>query len=161
MENLCTASVNSAVGKIYVVCDELGLKEVSFTEPEKNLKSPLNDTALEHLKNAVKQIDEYLSGKRRTFSLTLNIKVTPFQKKVYDALNKVPYGKTISYSELACRINRPHAARAVGQAMRKNPVPLIIPCHRVLGKNGSLTGYDGPSGTHIKRWLLDLENTSL
>lgn len=107
------------------------------------------------LQEACTQLQEYFDGKRETFSLPLNAKGTAFQEKVWQELQKIPYGQCISYGELASRIGNPKAARAVGMANHNNPIGIIIPCHRVIGKNGKLVGYAG--GIDKKTFLLDLE----
>lgn len=105
---------------------------------------------------AFRQIESYFNGQRKTFCIPFKITTgTPFQHKVWQALQTIPYGKTISYSELAAQINYPKAIRAVGMANHNNPLPIIIPCHRVIGKNGTLTGYAG--GLPVKEKLLTLE----
>jgi methylated-DNA-[protein]-cysteine S-methyltransferase len=101
------------------------------------------------------QLSEYFEGKRKTFELELAPEGTDFQKAVWDELTRVPYGSTLSYGELARRIGRADAVRAVGAANGANPIPIVIPCHRVVGSNGSLTGYGG--GLDRKKWLLALE----
>ncbi len=98
---------------------------------------------------------EYFAGKRKVFDVPHNIQATPFQQRVLHAVAQVPYGTTSSYSTIAAQINRPQAMRAVGMANARNPVPIIVPCHRIIGKNGSLTGFGG--GLEIKRWLINLE----
>ena len=98
---------------------------------------------------------EYLVGKRRTFDLPLKPQGTPFQQKVWSALADIPYGQTITYGELARRVGCPKGSRAVGQANHRNPLPIFLPCHRVVGANGALTGYGG--GLELKEWLLRLE----
>jgi methylated-DNA-[protein]-cysteine S-methyltransferase len=103
----------------------------------------------------IEQLNEYFAGKRREFDLPLAPKGTEFQLACWNELQRIAYGETISYSELARRIARPNAVRAVGAANGANPIPIIIPCHRVIGANGTLTGYGG--GLHIKRALLALE----
>ena len=103
----------------------------------------------------IDQLNEYFAGKRRDFDLVLAPKGTPFQLACWNELQRIAYGDTISYSELARRIAKPNAVRAVGAANGANPIPIIIPCHRVIGANGTLTGYGG--GLHIKRALLALE----
>ena len=108
------------------------------------------------LKKAVVELDEYFNGKRKYFDLPLSLMGTDFQIKVWYELMNIPYGKTMSYGELAEKIGNKKACRAVGMANNKNPIPIIIPCHRVIGKNGSLTGYVG--GLNKKRFLLKLEN---
>lgn len=105
--------------------------------------------------NVIDQLDAYFKGKLTTFDIELNIQGTDFQKKVWQQLVKIPYGETISYGELAKRIGNPKASRAVGMANGKNPISIIVPCHRVIGKNGSLTGFGG--GLEAKKTLLDLE----
>jgi len=101
------------------------------------------------------QLQEYFAGKRKVFDLELAPSGTDFQKKVWQALLKIPYGKTATYKEIAAAIGHPKAARAVGMACNKNPIAIIIPCHRVVGSNGSLTGYAG--GLEMKKRLLELE----
>ncbi len=105
--------------------------------------------------NTISQLDAYFSGKLKTFSLEFNLIGTEFQRTVWRELLNIPYGETIHYGELAIRIGNPKASRAVGMANSKNPIPVIIPCHRVIGKNGSLTGFGG--GLERKKWLLELE----
>lgn len=107
---------------------------------------------------AFKQLTEFLDRKRTVFNLKLAPKGTPFQKKVWAELLKIPYGKTVSYQDIAVAIGNPDACRAVGMANNKNPIPIFIPCHRVIGKNGNLTGYAG--GLDCKQALLEIENIS-
>jgi methylated-DNA-[protein]-cysteine S-methyltransferase len=104
---------------------------------------------------AVRQIDVYFSGELRAFQLPLQPVGTAFQERVWFALAEIPYGKTESYGQLAERVGNPKACRAVGLANGRNPIPLVLPCHRVIGSNGSLTGYGG--GLTLKKWLLDHE----
>ncbi|MDR0850569.1 MAG: methylated-DNA--[protein]-cysteine S-methyltransferase [Christensenellaceae bacterium] len=101
------------------------------------------------------QIEEYLDGKRKDFDLPISLEGTSFQKRVWTELQKIPYGKTMTYSQIASAIGSPKAVRAVGGANNKNPISIIIPCHRVIGSDGSLTGYAG--GLKIKEKLLQLE----
>jgi methylated-DNA-[protein]-cysteine S-methyltransferase len=103
----------------------------------------------------VAQLEEYFAGKRTEFDLPLSMAGTPFQRTVWDALKEIPHGETVSYGELAARIGRPTASRAVGLANGKNPISIIVPCHRVVGSTGSLTGYGG--GIERKRMLLGFE----
>ncbi len=102
------------------------------------------------------QLNEYFTGNRSNFKLPILLSGSEFQLKVWEELLKIPYGETRSYQEIAVSIGKKGAARAVGRANKKNPLPIIIPCHRVIGANGSLTGYTG--GLWRKRWLLELEN---
>lgn len=104
---------------------------------------------------AQQQLLEYFAGKRRCFSLPLRPGGTPFQQKVWQALQEIPWGTTLTYQQLAQRIGQPTACRAVGMANHCNPLPIFIPCHRVIGKNGKLTGYAG--GLSVKQFLLNLE----
>jgi len=109
----------------------------------------------EPFRTARRQLDEYFAGERRDFDLPLAPVVTPFQLSVLDALQTIPYGETRSYREIAIQIGQPEAVRAVGGANGSNPLPIVIPCHRVIGSDGSLTGFGG--GLDTKRYLLDLE----
>ena len=102
-----------------------------------------------------KELLEYFEGKRQTFDLPLNPQGTPFQRKVWSALSDIPYGQAITYGELARRVGCPKGSRAVGQANHRNPLPILLPCHRVVGTGGTLTGYGG--GLELKEWLLRLE----
>ncbi|WP_376788722.1 methylated-DNA--[protein]-cysteine S-methyltransferase [Thermoflexus sp.] len=108
---------------------------------------------------ALAQILEYLQGKRRAFTVPLDPEGTLFQQKVWMETARIPYGQTLTYRELACRIGQPGAARAVGRALGANPLPILIPCHRVVAADGRLGGYTG--GRHLKRWLLHLEGAPL
>jgi len=117
----------------------------------------LKETAV--LKKAYKQLDEYFAGKRNVFDLPLSLRGTEFQLKVWHLLLTIPYGETRSYGQLAALINNPKASRAVGMANNKNPIPVIIPCHRVIGHNGKLVGYAG--GLELKKNLLELEKPLL
>ena len=101
------------------------------------------------------ELEEYFAGTRQTFDLPLAPKGTAFQQKVWAALREIPYGQTRSYGEIAAIVGNPKASRAVGMANNQNPISILIPCHRVIGKDGSLTGYGG--GTEKKKWLLELE----
>jgi methylated-DNA-[protein]-cysteine S-methyltransferase len=107
------------------------------------------------LDRAARELDEYLAGTRRSFDLPLAPRGTPFQRAVWEALTAIPYGTTATYAQLATAVGRPAAVRAVGQANGRNPIAVVVPCHRVVGADGSLTGYAG--GTDRKAALLDLE----
>ena len=111
------------------------------------------------LETAKTQLDEYFQGARNNFELPLSLTGTPFQRLVWDALKAIPYGATRSYGAIANAIDRPRAVRAVGRAIGSNPIPLIIPCHRVIGAGGKLTGFSG--GLDRKRWLLNREDAVL
>ncbi len=138
---------------------------LSGNELLEGLHFPLGKTRIEPEKDwiykeelflqAIDQLNAYFKGELTRFDLELNIQGTDFQKMVWKELVKIPYGETISYGQLAERIGNPKASRAVGMANGKNPISIIIPCHRVIGKNGSLTGFGG--GLEVKKNLLDLE----
>lgn len=117
-------------------------------------QEPLCPPATPLLAEAARQLTAYFAGELRTFSLPLRPQGTAFQQRCWEALCKIPYGQTISYGEQARRIGKPGAARAVGGANRANPICILIPCHRVIGANGALTGYNGRSGVDTKAWLL-------
>jgi len=111
---------------------------------------------------AIQQVQEYLDGKRNQFTIPINWHVfSSFQAKVYRALIAIPYGQTRTYSQIAAQLCQPKAARAVGRANASNPLPIIIPCHRLVGTDGSLRGYGGSGGLQTKQWLLDHERNSL
>jgi len=107
------------------------------------------------LRGVMAQLDAYFAGERRSFDIPIEMRGTPFQKKVWTALQSIPYGSTVSYKELAEMIGSPKACRAVGSANNKNPISIIVPCHRVIGADGKLTGYGG--GVDNKAYLLKLE----
>lgn len=111
------------------------------------------------IEQAEKELQEYFAGKRKNFTVPLDLRGTEFELKIWDQLLKIPYGQVCSYSDIAKRIHNPKSVRAVGGANHSNPVAIIVPCHRVVGKNGSLTGYGG--GMDKKRLLLDLESGSI
>ena len=154
---ICYQYMKSPVGKLLVAGDDKGLHFINFP---KNGKPSLPETNwIENpkpLQEALCELKAYFAGKLKTFSLNLCLNVRPFQKEVLTALRKVPYGETISYGKLAEKIGNPKASRAVGQANARNPIPIVIPCHRVIGSNGKLTGFGG--GIDVKQALLDLEN---
>lgn len=133
--------------------DENGINSLSFVESKQHNKIP------ECLAAAHKQLKEYFSGKRNKFDLKLNICGTDFQKKVWKALLDIPYGETRTYQDIALAIDNPKACRAVGGANNKNKIAIIIPCHRVIGKDGSMVGFG--SGLEIKKQLLKLENIKI
>ncbi|MGY8914864.1 MAG: methylated-DNA--[protein]-cysteine S-methyltransferase [Flavobacteriales bacterium] len=147
-----TAFIKTPLGIAKLEGDEFGLSNVSILDSEEKL----TDVIPEELEDAVYQFNEYFEGKRTQFSLTLNPEGTDFQKKVWEALEQIPYGKTVSYLELSKTLGDPKAIRAVAAANGKNPLWVIVPCHRVIGSDGSLTGYAG--GLHRKKWLLEHES---
>ena len=150
----------SPLGPILIAGDDRGLRKISF-QSEKEAQQPaagwVEDPGA--FRNARHQLAAYFEGWLREFDLELAPQGTPFQQCVYGELRRVTYGEVISYGELARRIGKPKAARAVGAANGANPLPIVIPCHRVIGSNGELTGYGG--GIQIKRALLSLERSQL
>jgi methylated-DNA-[protein]-cysteine S-methyltransferase len=151
------AYVDSPLGKVMIVGDENGLRKISFMEGS-SAETPHDDWTEKPraLAEARKQLREYFAGKRKESSLKLAPEGTAFQQRVWKELQRIPYGVTISYGELARRIRKPKASRAVGAANGQNPLPIVIPCHRVIGASGDLTGFGG--GLHLKVGLLSLEN---
>jgi methylated-DNA-[protein]-cysteine S-methyltransferase len=148
--------IDSPVGKLLLAGDARGLRLVHF-QSGRRAHSVAAEWVHERapFEAAITQLTEYFAGQRHTFDLTLAPQGTPFQRAVWDELTRIPYGETVSYGELARGIGKPQASRAVGLANGANPLPIIVPCHRVIGADGSLTGFGG--GLDIKRELLALE----
>lgn len=140
------------IGKIGIASMNGFVTNIFF---ERFLPENLNVLETEEIKKAHTQLLEYFSGKRKIFDIKIKPFGTDFQKKVWDALMQVPYGQVCSYKDIAIKIGNEKACRAVGMANNKNPIPLIIPCHRVVGSNGNLVGYAG--GIEVKKQLLDIE----
>lgn len=147
---------NSDIGKIGIAEDGGFITNIFF-EKEEAVNFEIMETSL--IKEAYNQIEEYLKGKRKSFNLPLSPSGTEFQQKVWNALKEIPYGETKSYKDIAIAVGNEKACRAVGMANNRNPISIIIPCHRVIGKNGKLVGYGG--GLPIKEFLLKLENDNL
>jgi methylated-DNA-[protein]-cysteine S-methyltransferase len=150
------AGLNTPVGALLVVESGEGLVAVHF---ENGRRRRRRDPAWRLVEpdelDGAKQLRQYFAGTRRTFDLDLASQGTPFQRRVWDAVAAIPYGETQSYGAVAAAIGSPSSVRAVGAANGQNPWPIIVPCHRVIGGDGSLTGYGG--GLHIKRALLEFE----
>lgn len=162
-EPLFYTKINAQQKELYLVASQKGVAYISaFDYPfEKIADQFSNYQLLENQKLLApyeKQLQEYLSGDRQIFEMPVDFldRGTIFQREVWQALTEIPYGQTIAYSQIAERIKRPKAVRAVGGAVGKNPLSIVIPCHRVIGKDGSLTGYTG--GMPMKKYLLTLEN---
>ena len=155
-ETLYWHEIDSPVGRLLLAGDGDSLIEVCFQAGPRPRLPPdgwVADAA--PFQRAMTQLAEYFAGARRTFDLPLAPRGTAFQRRVWRALGEIPYGKTIAYGELARRIGKPSASRAVGLANGANPLPIVVPCHRVIGADGSLTGYGG--GLERKDLLLRLE----
>ena len=152
--------LSSPIGSLLLAADDTGLREVTFPK-NGAIASPQPDWIEDEsaLSDTIRQLRAYFAGDLETFVLPLKPEGTPFQQRVWNELLNIPYGETISYGELATRIGNPNASRAVGLANGSNPIPIIIPCHRVIGSNGKLTGYGG--GLPIKEKLLALERRQL
>lgn len=144
---------NTKIGKVGIVENGHSITEVYFIKDADNNEINIKETPL--IKEAGKQLQEYFEGKRIDFDLPLEPKGTQFQKAVWKTLETIPYGQTRSYKQVAQAVDSPKAYRAVGMANNKNPISIIIPCHRVIGANGKMVGYGG--GLGIKEYLLNLE----
>ena len=156
----CYTRMESPVGPLLLVADDGGLRRIEFVNGRKPVQpDPQWHDDAEPLGETVRQLRAYFAGELETFNLDLAPEGTPFQLAVWKQLCEIPFGETISYGELARRIGNPNASRAVGLANGSNPVPIVIPCHRVIGSNGKLTGYGG--GLPIKEKLLALEGRQL
>ena len=152
--------MDTPLGPLRVAGTAQGLTEVGFMEGERPpVQVPHGRKEREILSEAQQQLQEYFEGRLRQFTLPVAPAGTPFQQRVWQELQKVPWGTTTSYGEIAKRIGQPTAVRAVGSANGRNPVAIVIPCHRVIGSDGSLTGYAG--GLATKRRLLQLEGALL
>ena len=154
--------IDSPMGKLTIAATASGIAAIGFGTEDFNslatkLKLTLINTSTPLLENCAKQLEEYFAGKRRCFSLPMNLVGTEFQQKVWHALMSIPYGETISYKEESQRVGNEKAIRAVAQANGANPLPIVIPCHRVINANGNLGGYS--SGVDKKQFLLNLERT--
>ncbi len=149
--------IDSPVGPLLLAADDAGLRLVEFHAPRHPMARPQEwqegDNAVLAATRA--QLGEYFAGSRRSFDLPLAPQGTEFQRAVWWTLAEIPYGETISYAQLATRIDKPSATRAVGAANGRNPLPIVLPCHRVIGADGSLTGFGG--GLPTKQFLLALE----
>lgn len=143
--------VDSPIGVLTIVANETGLTEIRFPS-NKLLTEPGTKQSCHLVEEAAAQLHAYFDGRLNTFSLPLCPAGTDFQQAVWQQLRAVAYGATASYGEIAAAIGRPKASRAVGAASGRNPIPIVVPCHRIIGSNGALTGFSG--GLEIKRWLL-------
>lgn len=151
-----TTYTDSPVGVLKIITDEEYIVGLDFCEPE--TKAPVDNQVPKIAQACIDQLNQYFAGKRQSFDLPLQPKGTDFQKQAWSALQHIPYGKTISYGEQATNIGKIKAVRAIGHANSKNPIPIIVPCHRVIGKNGKPTGYAGELWR--KEWLLNHEKNS-
>ena len=148
-----TAIINSPIGITKIVGNQNGIAEISILS-----EGDVSKTIPAELQEAVSQLGDYFDGKRQDFNFKLNPKGTEFQQRVWQELLKIPFGKTISYLDLSKKLGNVKAIRAVASANGKNPLWIVVPCHRVIGTDGSLTGYAG--GLWRKKWLLEHESPS-
>lgn len=169
-KNVYIGEVNpTPLGPIWVAVSDQDLVALEFVEDKATLVERLQHRGLRVMSDdpqpasqAVQQVSEYLQGKRREFDLPIDwSEMTPFQKEVLQATFAIPAGEVVTYGELAQRVGKPRAARAVGRAQATNPMPLVIPCHRVVGADGELHGYGGRGGLKTKAWLLYMEGAGV
>ena len=151
MKRTLARIIDAPFGRLTLIAQDDALVSVRFGD-EAGIGV---DGASETLDCAVQQLEEYFSGARCAFSVPIRMNGTPFQMRVWKALTEIGYGETATYGDSARLIGNPKACRAVGMANNRNPLPIIVPCHRIIGKDGSLTGYAG--GLNVKEWLLNLE----
>lgn len=144
--------IKSPMGDLEIEGDDQGIMAITFLDKEVAPSTVIPES----LKDAVQQLDEYFAKKRTVFDLKLNAQGTEFQTKVWRTLQTIPFGKTASYLDMAKTLGDPKVIRAAASANGKNPISIVIPCHRVIGSDGSLTGYAG--GLHRKKWLLEHES---
>ena len=157
------------LGRFWLAASDLGLVALEWNQTRTDFSAYLSrrfkrniEYAPQHIRQAAVQLKEYLSGQRETFNLPIDWTVLrEFQRSVLHATCEIPYGETCTYKEIAGRIGRPHAARAVGRAEATNPMPLVIPCHRVIGMDGKLHGYGMAEGLKTKAWLLKMEGAMM
>lgn len=158
------AYMDSPIGRLTIVATAQGLTEIRFPNQHTTrlAASPSTQDNKKHsphcIEQALAQLRAYFAGNLRVFDLTLAPRGTDFQQTVWTQLRAIPYGATASYGAIAAAIGKPTAARAVGMANSKNPLPIVVPCHRIIGSNGALTGFAG--GLDTKRWLLSHERTA-
>jgi methylated-DNA-[protein]-cysteine S-methyltransferase len=154
-----TTTIDSPVGPLRLIASDDGLRAILWGAEDAERIASIDDDMVEErtplLDEAAKQLGEYFAGTRRDFDLPLDPAGTDFQKSAWMVLRSIPYGQTMTYGEQARRLGDPNKARAVGAANGKNPLSIVVPCHRVIGSNGDLTGF--AAGVDIKSWLLDHE----
>ncbi len=148
--------VETPIGLLLVAGEAERVHEIHFSPFEPDTRWRRNDEAFS---GVARQLAEYFAGARRAFDIEIVLTGTPFQLEVWGALQQIPYGEVRSYADIARRIGRPRAVRAVGAANGANPIPIVVPCHRVIGSSGALTGFGG--GLTVKRRLLELEGATI
>lgn len=153
MKNMFCDYYESPIGLLEIVTNNLKVLEINFVNKKEENINQNNVT-----KQCIKELDEYFNGIRKKFDVKLELRGTDFQKNVWNELEKIEYGEVKTYKDIAININNEKAVRAVGNANNKNKIPIIIPCHRVIGASGKLVGYAG--GLDKKQWLLNHENNN-
>jgi O-6-methylguanine DNA methyltransferase len=157
METLCYSRLDSPVGPLLMVASEVGLVRLEFDrDPTKVPANSINSE--EKTAPYRRQLQEYFRGERQSFDFALDLQGTDFQKRCWQALLEIPYGETRSYADIARAVGNPRGFRAVGMANNRNPIAIVVPCHRVLASDGTLCGYGG--GLDVKQRLLELEKTA-
>lgn len=154
---MCQVYYSSPIGVIKIKGSNEGIEVIEFVDKYNETDEEV--VMDENTSLALKELDEYFSNKRKKFTVKINMQGTEFQKRVWKELLNIPYGKVVSYKQIAEAIGNPKAARAVGNANNKNKIAIIIPCHRVIGSNSKLVGYAG--GIRRKKYLIELENMPL
>ncbi|KOO48327.1 methylated-DNA--[protein]-cysteine S-methyltransferase [Viridibacillus arvi] len=157
MSKLYKLDYESPIGVLEIIGTDKAISSIMFSEQDRAVNNKQDKTPIV-LENCYDQLDEYFKGDRREFTFPIKYEGTNFQKNVWNALTSIPYGKTVSYTDIAVLIGNEKAIRAVGNANGKNKMSIVIPCHRIIGSNGKLTGYAG--GLWRKEWLLQHEKTS-
>ncbi len=155
------AYYTSPIGTILITASSKGIRSINFVEEQVSNPTPdLPQTisAQKHIEQGLQELEAYFIGQSRTFDLKLDLVGTTFQKQVWNALLEIPFGKKVTYLDIARQVGKPKGSQAVGNANGKNPIAIVVPCHRVIGKNGSLVGYAG--GLERKKWLLEFESGS-
>lgn len=148
--------IQSPIGTLTIYAEDGKISAITFGDTSTPQGGELSEENQKIISECKTQLDEYFLGERKTFQIPCQQKGTPFQQEVWNELLHIPYGKTLSYLDLSKRLNNIKAIRAIGATNGKNAIPIIVPCHRVIGSNGSLTGYAG--GLPAKQWLLEHEN---
>lgn len=158
IETLWFYKLETIIGKITIIKSKDGLRSIDLFDEEilVNQKTTRFIESKEKCENEINQLLEYFNGKRKDFDLKLDIEGTDFRKQVWKELTNIPYGEVRSYKDIAIAIGNEKAVRAIGQANKANPIPIVIPCHRVIGKNNKLVGYAG-NHTDVQEKLIDLE----
>lgn len=154
-KHVIQTSISSPIDSIIIQATDKGVSYVGFYPPTQHPQISIEQVTNKHIIECAKQLAQYFNKQRESFSLSLDTQGTAFQQSVWQALMMVPFGQTQSYSDIANALNNPKAVRAVGAANGKNPISIIVPCHRIIGASGKLTGYAG--GLERKEWLLKHE----